>query len=134
MKGSSACRPRPGGSGSEFPPADGHSTFRLAGKCYYLAFDIGRIRCQSVIVPSQARHAVDGQVADFEVNNEGEPVMSLASHLEELQRKHSEIEKEIDDAMAHPSVDDLEIATLKRRKLALKDEMARLKVEEHTTH
>lgn len=60
--------------------------------------------------------------------------MSLASHLEELQRKHSEIEKEIDDAMAHPSVDDLEIATLKRRKLALKDEMTRLKVEEHTTH
>lgn len=60
--------------------------------------------------------------------------MSLASHLEELQRKHSEIEKEIDDALAHPSVDDLEIATLKRRKLALKDEMARLKVEEHTTH
>lgn len=60
--------------------------------------------------------------------------MSLASHLEELERRHSEIEKEIDDAMAHPSVDDLEIVSLKRRKLALKDEMARLKVERYTTH
>lgn len=59
--------------------------------------------------------------------------MSLASHLEELQRKHSEIEREIDEALLHPSVDDLDIATLKRRKLALKDEMERLKVVQ-TTH
>lgn len=56
--------------------------------------------------------------------------MSLASHLEELQRKHSEIEREIDDAMTHPSVDDLDIITLKRRKLALKDEMEKLRVSE----
>ena len=60
--------------------------------------------------------------------------MSLASHLEELQRKHSEIEREIDEAMAHPSIDGLDIATLKRRKLALKDEMAKLNDERPTTH
>jgi hypothetical protein len=60
--------------------------------------------------------------------------MSLASHLEELQRKHGEIEREIDEAMTHPSVDDLDIVTLKRRKLALKDAIAKLQVEEHTTH
>ncbi|WP_274627289.1 YdcH family protein [Arvimicrobium flavum] len=60
--------------------------------------------------------------------------MSLASHLEELQRKHSEVEREIDEAMLHPSVDDLDIVTLKRRKLALKDQIERLKVEQHTTH
>lgn len=53
--------------------------------------------------------------------------MSLASHLEELQRKHGELERELDEALAHPSVDDLDIATLKRRKLALKDEMEKLK-------
>jgi hypothetical protein len=44
--------------------------------------------------------------------------MSLASHLEELQRKHGDIERELDEALTHPSVDDLEIVTLKRRKLA----------------
>lgn len=52
--------------------------------------------------------------------------MSLASHLEELQRKHGDIDREIDEALAHPSVDDLEIVGLKRRKLALKDEIAKL--------
>lgn len=58
--------------------------------------------------------------------------MSLASHLEELQRKHGDIERQIDEAMAHPSVDDLEIISLKRRKLALKDEIEKLRT--HTTH
>jgi hypothetical protein len=57
----------------------------------------------------------------------GEPIMSLANHLEELQRKHGDIERELDQAMTHPSVDDLEIVTLKRRKLALKDEIEKLK-------
>ncbi|MGC4026136.1 MAG: DUF465 domain-containing protein [Mesorhizobium sp.] len=58
--------------------------------------------------------------------------MSLASHLEELQRKHGDIERQLDEAMTHPSVDDLEVVTLKRRKLALKDEIEKLKVQ--TTH
>lgn len=53
--------------------------------------------------------------------------MSLANHLEELQRKHGDIEREIDEAMAHPSVDDLDIVTLKRRKLALKDQIEKLR-------
>lgn len=54
--------------------------------------------------------------------------MSLASHLAELKRKHGEIEREIDDALNHPSVDDLAIASLKRRKLAIKDEIEKLQV------
>jgi hypothetical protein len=53
--------------------------------------------------------------------------MSLANHLEELQRKHGDIEREIDDMMLHRSVDDLEIVALKRRKLALKDEIEKLR-------
>jgi hypothetical protein len=55
--------------------------------------------------------------------------MALASHLEELQRKHGDIEREIDEALTHPSSDDLEITTLKRRKLALKDENEKLKAQ-----
>lgn len=55
--------------------------------------------------------------------------MSLANHLDELNRKHGDIERQIDEAMAHPSVDDLDIATLKRRKLALKDEIEKLRLE-----
>ncbi|MBN9241874.1 MAG: YdcH family protein [Mesorhizobium sp.] len=59
--------------------------------------------------------------------------MSLASHLDELKRKHGDIEREIDEALLHPSVDDLEIANLKRRKLALKDEIEKLRIQP-TTH
>lgn len=58
--------------------------------------------------------------------------MSLANHLDELKRRHNDIEREIDEAMLHPSVDDLAIATLKRRKLALKDEI--VKLTEPTRH
>ena len=60
--------------------------------------------------------------------------MSLANHLEELQRKHGDIEREIDEAMLHPSVDDLDIVSLKRRKLAIKDEIEKLRAMPGTQH
>ena len=53
--------------------------------------------------------------------------MSIQSHLAELERKHQALETELADALAHPSVDDMTIAELKRRKLQVKDEIARLK-------
>ncbi len=53
--------------------------------------------------------------------------MSLQMHLSELERKHQALEREIQDAMAHPSVDDLKIVELKRKKLHLKDEIAKLR-------
>ena len=53
--------------------------------------------------------------------------MSIQAHLAELERKHEALENELSDAMAHPSVDDITIAELKRRKLQVKDEIARLK-------
>ncbi|WP_029059431.1 YdcH family protein [Stappia stellulata] len=52
--------------------------------------------------------------------------MSLQSHLVELQRRHSDLERELEKAMRHPSTDSLEIASLKRRKLHLKDEIEKL--------
>jgi hypothetical protein len=52
--------------------------------------------------------------------------MSLASHLAELERKHGDLERQIDEAMNQPSFNDLELAKLKRRKLALKDEISKL--------
>jgi hypothetical protein len=53
--------------------------------------------------------------------------MSIQSHLAELERKHQSLENELNDALAHPSIDDLIIADLKRRKLHVKDEIVRLK-------
>jgi len=53
--------------------------------------------------------------------------MSLQSHLAELERKHQALEREIQSALTHPSMDDLRLAELKRRKLQLKDEIMRLR-------
>jgi len=52
--------------------------------------------------------------------------MSRAAHLAELERRHRTLEAEIIEARAHPSIDNLQIAELKRRKLLVKDEIARL--------
>jgi hypothetical protein len=57
--------------------------------------------------------------------------MSIQSHLAELERRHQALEHELSEAMAHPSIDDLKIAELKRRKLQVKDEIARLQTAEH---
>jgi hypothetical protein len=53
--------------------------------------------------------------------------MSLQMPLSELERRHQALEREIQDAIGHPSIDDLKIAELKRRKLQLKDEISKLR-------
>lgn len=53
--------------------------------------------------------------------------MAMQTHLAELERRHQALEEEINDAMAHPSSDGLKIVELKRRKLLVKDEIARLR-------
>jgi hypothetical protein len=55
--------------------------------------------------------------------------MSIETHLAELERRHRALEAEIIEARAHPSVDNLAIGELKRRKLLVKDEIARLQAE-----
>jgi hypothetical protein len=55
--------------------------------------------------------------------------MSIQAHLSELERKHDVLESELAEAMAHPSTDDLRIADLKRRKLQVKDEISRIRLE-----
>ena len=52
--------------------------------------------------------------------------MSLATHLAELSDKHRTLERRIEEEMARPGSSDFEIAKLKREKLKLKDEMARI--------
>ena len=59
--------------------------------------------------------------------------MSMQSHLAELERKHEALETELADALSHPSVDDAIIVELKRRKLHVKDEIARLKHDVSTS-
>ncbi len=53
--------------------------------------------------------------------------MTVETHLAELERRHQALEKELEVALAHPGTDQLELTELKRRKLQLKDEIARLR-------
>jgi hypothetical protein len=53
--------------------------------------------------------------------------MTMESHLAELEKRHHALEREIEDAIAHPGSDTLELTELKRKKLQLKDEISRLK-------
>jgi hypothetical protein len=53
--------------------------------------------------------------------------MAIESHLAELEKRHQALELEISEALTHPSTDDLQIAALKRKKLYVKDEIARLR-------
>ncbi len=52
--------------------------------------------------------------------------MSMESHLAELERRHAALEREIEEAMLHPGTDSLQLSELKRRKLQVKDEIARI--------
>lgn len=53
--------------------------------------------------------------------------MSLQTHLVELEKKHKALENALASAMAHPSASDVELAKMKRKKLQLKDEIAKLR-------
>jgi hypothetical protein len=52
--------------------------------------------------------------------------MSLQGHIGELQRRHDALKKEIEQEQNHPQMDELKILELKRKKLSLKDEIAKL--------
>jgi len=52
--------------------------------------------------------------------------MTTEGHIAALERRHKEIERQIDDEMTHLAHDDLMIAALKRKKLEIKDELKKL--------
>ncbi len=52
--------------------------------------------------------------------------MTTEGHIEALARRHRELDRKIESEMTHPSQDDLYIAALKRKKLEIKDELAKL--------
>ena len=53
--------------------------------------------------------------------------MTIQAHLASLEKKHGDLEEELQSVLSSPSSDDQQIAELKRRKLRLKDEMERLR-------
>lgn len=60
--------------------------------------------------------------------------MSVQSHIAELERRHAALERQLDEATQHPSVDGVTLTELKRQKLALKDEILKLSVDAKVLH
>lgn len=52
--------------------------------------------------------------------------MALNAHLDTLKRKHLAMSEAVETAQRSPGVDDLEVATMKKEKLRLKEEITRL--------
>ena len=52
--------------------------------------------------------------------------MTIASHLVELRKKHETLSEQVEQAQRSPGADALKIAELKKQKLRLKEEIARL--------
>ena len=49
-----------------------------------------------------------------------------ASRHNNLKSRHSEIERQIAELLSHPSSDDVAIQALKKKKLAIKEEIVRI--------
>ena len=52
--------------------------------------------------------------------------MTLAGHLAELSEKHRTLELKIQEELARPGADDLQINRLKKEKLRIKEELTKL--------
>lgn len=52
--------------------------------------------------------------------------MSMASHLQELRRKHEVLSEQVERAQRSPGADAFQIAEMKKQKLKLKEEIHRL--------
>ncbi|HLS18985.1 MAG TPA: DUF465 domain-containing protein [Paracoccaceae bacterium] len=52
--------------------------------------------------------------------------MSVSSHLDQLRQKHEALEARIKEQQKHPGADNLEITSLKREKLVIKEKIERI--------
>ena len=52
--------------------------------------------------------------------------MTIASHLQELRRKHEALSTQVEQAQRQPATDALKIAEMKKQKLRIKEEITRL--------
>lgn len=52
--------------------------------------------------------------------------MSMTGHLAELRRKHQSLSDAVEAAQRSPGTSDMEIARMKKQKLQIKEEIARL--------
>lgn len=55
--------------------------------------------------------------------------MNVSPHLESLRSKHAALETKIQDEQRRPGADNIQLTSLKRQKLQLKEEIERLSTD-----
>ena len=80
----------------------------------------------AAVIPLAGRHPC---VKLPSSKREERTIMSLQNHLSELERRHHSLDREIEKERLHPGADATKVAAMKRRKLILKDEIAKLRQE-----
>jgi hypothetical protein len=90
---------------------------------YFDAFAAAQHRFCHIDLISRACHKI---VVRIPSDTQGDSRMAESTHLAELEQRHRMLEAELAEALQHPSTDDCKLTELKRRKLRVKDEIARL--------
>lgn len=57
--------------------------------------------------------------------------MTATAHLQELQKKHQVLSQRVEEAQRSPGIDALQISSLKKQKLQLKEEIRRISGTQH---
>ncbi|GIT90077.1 DUF465 domain-containing protein [Jannaschia pagri] len=52
--------------------------------------------------------------------------MSLNSHLQELRKKHETLSRQVEEEQRNPAADSIALSEMKKRKLAIKQQIERL--------
>jgi len=60
--------------------------------------------------------------------------MTVTAHLAELVQKHRALERSIEEEMARPCADTIRVADMKKKKLRLKEEIERIRMDNTTIH
>ena len=55
--------------------------------------------------------------------------MTIQNHIAALEQRHLELEAKLQTELTHPSANEQKILELKRKKLEIKDELARLETD-----
>jgi hypothetical protein len=82
-----------------------------------------------LIVEAASRIANPVAHSQICVDLDKEFCMSRETHLAALGQRHDALDKEIAKELVYPAKDELKLAEMKRRKLQLKDEIAKLQCE-----
>lgn len=87
------------------------------------------IKIESIALSGGDSKSVTGLISCGSINvyiHREEKSMSLSSHLQQLRRKHETLARKVEEAQRSPAIDGLEVSSLKKQKLALKQEIERL--------